>query len=146
MYQIWHQASDNAHANPMVNWIPVASFSWSIFVTTLGILPLAQIVIAEIMPEKVRDACISFCITILWIFGKNYSSHSSIGDLFIKHFSIEILAFINVKYLPSFINILGFHSTMFMFGAVSVFGALFIIFIVPETKRKSRMEILESLQ
>lgn len=35
------------------NWLPVASFSFVIFVANWGVLTLPFLVIAEIMPEKV---------------------------------------------------------------------------------------------
>lgn len=106
-----------------MNWIPVFTFSFSIFMATLGILPLVLIVVAEIMPEKIKDACVSFCMTLLWVFG-----------------------FISIKFLPSLITELGFHSAMFIFAGVCLFGAVFIIFVVPETKQKSHEEIMKSLQ
>lgn len=104
------------------NWIPVTAFSWSIFVTSLGIQPITIMVMVEIMPEKIKDASVSFCMTLLWTF-----------------------AFLNIKYLPSLIEALGFHGNMFLFAAVCLFGTVFIILFVPETRSKSHEEIMRSL-
>lgn len=129
------------------NWIPVASFSWSIFISSFGIQPLTLMILVEIMPEKIKDASVSFCMTLLWLFGKDFSlSIFFIGDLLIKHLIIQNLAFINIKFLPSFIEILGFHWTMYMFSLVCIFGVLFTISVIPETKGKSHEEIMKSLQ
>lgn len=127
------------------NFIPVVAFSWSMFITSLGIQSLTLMVcgfvvlckfhfthrilfanyqvLVEIMPEKIKDACVSFCMTLLWFF-----------------------AFVNIKYLPSFIDVLGFHWTMFIFAGICLFGALFTILFIPETKGKSHDEIMKSLQ
>lgn len=50
------------------NWIPVAALSFVIFVASLGILTLPFTVMAEIMPEKIKDASLSFCMSLLWFF------------------------------------------------------------------------------
>ena len=105
------------------NWIPLVSFSFVVFVSQLGVLSLPFIVMAEIMPEKIKDACVSFCMSLLWTF-----------------------SFITIKYLPALTETLGFHGSMFLFAFVCICGATFVIAFMPETKCKSHEEIMKSLE
>ncbi|XP_055302940.1 uncharacterized protein LOC129568722 [Sitodiplosis mosellana] len=104
-------------------WLPVTCFSFVIFVAALGILSIPFIVLAEIMPEKVKDFNVSVCMTLLWIF-----------------------AFLTTKYLPFLTDFLGFGGSMFLFAGVCVACELFIMFFMPETKGKSHEEIMELLR
>lgn len=105
------------------NWIPLASFSFVIFISSLGVLNLPFLVISEIMPENIKDFAVSFCMTVLWA-----------------------LTFIMVKYLPFITNTLGFHCSMFLFAGICLLGELFILLKVPETKGKSFEEIMDALR
>lgn len=104
------------------NWIPLVSFSFVLFIASLAVLTLPFIVISELMPEKLKEFGVSFCMTLLWSF-----------------------AFIALKYLPLLADTLGFHGSMFLFAGVCVFGAIFVAFYMPETKGKSYEEIMNSL-
>lgn len=42
------------------NWIPVASFSFVIFIASWAVLTLTSLVIAEIMPENIKDFGVTF--------------------------------------------------------------------------------------
>lgn len=106
----------------VVNWIPVASFSSATFISAFGIQSLTLTVVSEIMPEKIKEIYMSFCMTLLW--GLN---------------------FISAKYLPDFIEILGFHGSMYMFAGVCLFSALYIVLFMPETRGKSYEDIMKSL-
>lgn len=106
-----------------LNWVPVISFSFTIFVAALGIVSLSMLVFTEVMPEKMKDFGITSYLTL--------SSFS---------------AFLLVKYLPMITELLGFDMSMFLFAAVCVICELFIIFYVPETKAKSHDEIIAMLQ
>lgn len=131
------------------NWIPIASFSFGIdfvrflirgsnfvvifachlqtfsviFIASWAILTLPFLVISEIMPMKLKEFGASFCMTLLWSF-----------------------AFIIIKYLPLLTDVLQFHGTMFLFAAVCLSSALFIIVYMPETKGKSYDQIMHSLR
>ncbi|XP_031619245.1 facilitated trehalose transporter Tret1-like [Contarinia nasturtii] len=97
-----------------LNWIPIASFSFVIFVASCAILTLPFLVISEIIPENLKEFGVSFCMTLLWSF-----------------------AFIILKYLPLLTGTLGFHGSMFLFAGACLSGAIFIMFYMPETKGKS---------
>lgn len=105
------------------NFIPVASFSFVIFIASWAVLTLPFLVIAEIMPEKLKDFGSSFCNGLLWV-----------------------CAFLVIKYLPLLTDLLGFHGTMFSFAGVCLASAAFIVLYMPETKGKSYDEIMRALQ
>ncbi|XP_031622892.1 facilitated trehalose transporter Tret1-like [Contarinia nasturtii] len=105
------------------NWVPITSFSFVIFIGSWGVLTLPFLVISEIMPEKLKNFGPSFCMIILW------SSQ-----------------FLVVKYLPLLTDTLGFHYTLFIFAGVCLFGAMFIIASMPETKGRSYDEIMKMLR
>lgn len=106
-----------------IAWIPIVSFSFIVFSQSLAISTLSLAVTPEILPENLREFGVSFC---------NTSSGAS--------------AFIVLKFMPFFTDLLGFYGTMFLFGGICVPSLLFIIFYMPETKGKSYEEIMKLLQ
>lgn len=104
------------------NWIPISSFSFFIFAAAFGILTLPFIIISEVMPEKLKNFGVSFCTEILWMF-----------------------TFVAVKFLPFLINALQMHGSVYLFSIICILGAIYILFCIPETKGKSKSEIMKSL-
>lgn len=104
------------------NWIPITSFSYIVFVQSLGVSTLSYTVIVETMPENLREAGVSVTNAVL--------SASS---------------FLVLKFMPTLSHALGFYFTMYLFGAISIPCGLFIVFYVPETKGKSYQEIMKLL-
>lgn len=100
------------------NWVPILSFSFVIFVAALGIFCIPILLLSEIMPEKVKDFCMSVCMSLLWI-----------------------SSFLTIKYLPLMTDTIEFHGSMYLFAVVCVACELFIIFFVPGTKGKSHEQI-----
>lgn len=118
MLKSWH------HINvEIVNWIPLVSFSWVLFITSLGIQSVVFTVVTEIMPEKIKDAGVTLCTMLLWIF-----------------------AFLNIKFLPHLTDAISFHGAMFLYAAICFIGAVFVLIVLPETKGLSHNEIMKSLQ
>lgn len=104
------------------NWIPIVSFSWVIFIASWAILTLTFLVISEIMPEKIKEFGLSFCVALIWS-----------------------LAFLMVKLLPILTDLLGFHGIMFLFAGCCLSNAIFIILYMPETAGKSYEQIMDLL-
>lgn len=75
------------------------------------------------MPERIKDGCVSFCMSLLWTF-----------------------SFIIIKYLPMLMELLGFHGSMYLFAGICIAGAAFIVTVMPETKCKTHEEIMKSLE
>lgn len=114
---------DEIHA---LHWIPLASFATAIFIASCGILSLPYLVITEVMsvmPARLKDLGVSFVMSLIWIF-----------------------SFVCTKFLPYMIETLSFQGTLFLFAAVCLFGGLYIMLAMPETKGKSREEIMAALR
>lgn len=106
-----------------LNFIPIASFSFVIFVASVAVLSLTFLVISEILPQKLKNFGVSFCMTVLWA-----------------------SAFLIIKFLPFMTDSLGFHGTMFCFAAICIASAIFIVLGMPETKGKTYDEIMRALE
>lgn len=104
------------------SWVPIASFSFVIFIASFAILTLPFLVISEVMPEKLKDFGQTLCMNFMWI-----------------------TTFIMVKLLPFITDSLGLHGAMFLFAVVCVLGAIFVLMYLPETKGKSYEQIMNSL-
>jgi MFS family permease len=103
-------------------FIPVASFSLVLSAAAIGRLPLTFMIMAEIMPSKTRSFGVSISTTFNWI-----------------------LDFLALRYFSMLVDLLQFHTCMFIFSGFSIFGTIFVIFFVPETKSKSFDEIANLL-
>lgn len=119
---IYMMLKDQHYAVESLNWIPITSFSYIVFVQSLGVSTLSYTVIVETMPENLREAGVSVTNAVL--------SASS---------------FLVLKFMPTLSKALGFYFTMYLFGIISIPCGLFIIFYVPETKGKSYQEIMKLL-
>lgn len=106
----------------MVNWIPLVSYSAATFISAIGIQTVTITVVYEIAPEKIKETYMSFCMTVSWT-----------------------LSFISTKYLPQFLEVLGFHYSMYVFAGVCILSAIYIILWMPETKGLSYEQIMNSL-
>ncbi|XP_037811226.1 facilitated trehalose transporter Tret1-like [Lucilia sericata] len=104
------------------SWIPVASFSFTIFIACWGVLTLPFVVVSEIMPPKIRNAGSMICMLTLWLF-----------------------SFFLLKYLTVLSELFGMYGIMFVFASCCFVGAIFIVLFVPETKGKSIEKILANL-
>lgn len=96
------------------SWLPLVCFSLVIYIASLGVLTLPFVVLAEIMPQKIKGFAITSCMALLWVF-----------------------AFIAIKYFSALFDLFGMHGTMLLFSCCSLSGTLFVAFVVPETKGKS---------
>lgn len=104
------------------NWIPVMSFSFISFISSLGIMSLPLLVFSEVVPEKVKDFGVAAYLTLTWL-------------------SASVL----IKYLPNIIDSIGLDITMFVFAALCVACEVYIILFVPETKGKCHEDIMAAL-
>lgn len=103
-------------------FIPVASLSLVIFAASIGRLPLTYIMMAEIMPQNIRSIGVSICTTCNWI-----------------------LAFVLLRFFSTIVGVLQFHNCMLLFCCSALFGMIFVILYVPESKNRSFEEIENSL-
>lgn len=115
--------SENGYQLDGFKWIPIASFSLAVCVGSIGVLTLPFLVVSEIMPPKIRNIGCMICMEVLWVF-----------------------AFFVLKFLPLMTLSLGMHGTMFVFASCCLAGAMFVIFVVPETKGKSIETIMRIME
>jgi MFS family permease len=103
--------------------IPVVSLSLIIFCASAGRLPLTYIMMAEIMPQNMRSFGVSISTTCNWV-----------------------LAFVLLRIFSTIVDLFKFHVCMFIFFGFALFGMIFVMIYVPETKNKSFEEIENSLK
>lgn len=105
------------------DWVPGVLVIGFFFFATLGFLTLPFAMIAELFPQRFRG------------FGSGLTI-----------FAGYTMSFVIIKLYPDMIEILG-NGILFMFyGTVSLFGILFVYFILPETKGKSLQEIEDNFR
>lgn len=106
--------------------------------------PLPFVVLAEIIPHKVT---IENCHR-----KPNYVGYKRISSIFqirdvgttICMTSISFFAFITMKTFPPLVSSLGLYSVMYIYCAVAVFGVIFGVFVVEETKGKNLNKLDEN--
>lgn len=119
VYMLFYEMKFNVE---VVSWIPITSFSFVIFIASWAVLTLPFLVISEVMPEKLKDFGLSFCVLMLWL-----------------------ASFIVTKCFPILMDLLHFSGTIFLFAGCCLSSALFIFIYLPETKGKSYDEIMYAL-
>jgi len=84
----------------------------------LTLAPVTWVLISEIFPNRVRSQAVSFAVSALWIasFALTYS-------------------------FPVINRSIGSSGTFLGYGAICLAGALFVLYLVPETKGRSLEEI-----
>ncbi|EDW03495.1 GH11266 [Drosophila grimshawi] len=104
------------------DWVPIAAFSFMLFIAAWGLLSLPFLVISEILPPKIRSTGNMLLMSLLW------------G-----------LSVFMIKILPLMTAAWGMHGTVLLFACCSLCGAVFIAIFVPETKGKTIETILANL-
>lgn len=103
---------ENGHVDlSSFRWVPVLCLSIHVLNYGLGAGPMPYIVTSETLPIDIKSLAVS--VVIWW------------GTL---------LAFLNVKFFPLFIDKVGLSECLFSYGILSLTGCLFIWSTVPETK------------
>ncbi|KAL9706868.1 hypothetical protein quinque_010386 [Culex quinquefasciatus] len=115
-------AKSLGHDVTAFNWLPLVCFSFVIFIASMGVLTLPFVVLAEIMPQKIKGFAITSCMAVLWVF-----------------------AFVAIKYFSTLFDVLGMHGTLLLFALCSLAGTVFVAAVVPETKGKSFDAIAKSM-
>lgn len=105
------------------NWIPIASLSFSVFLASFAVTAIPLTVTAEIMPNKLKEIGVAFCVAMLSIF-----------------------AFVVVGCMPVIADSIGFGGCLFIFATFCLVGTVFVILYLPETKGKSYGEIMNLMR
>lgn len=101
-------------------WIPVASFSAIILMSSIGMLPLTFVILSEIIPKKIKNLVILLALETMWS-----------------------IAFILVSFYPKITAEYGTYSCMFTFATCCILGGIFYLAKLPETKGKTHEEIMQ---
>ncbi|XP_037039363.1 facilitated trehalose transporter Tret1-like isoform X2 [Bradysia coprophila] len=101
-----------------VDWIPVASASFYIFVNCVGVKPMPYLYVAEILPGNTRNVGLSICMMSLTLFSTT-----------------------TVFTLPLLIELFDLHAVMWTYGCICLLGILFSVFVMSETKGKNLNKI-----
>ena len=97
--------------------LPVCCVALYQFSYGAGISPLGHVFLGELMPPEYKVlAGVNLSLTVITIF-------------------------ITTKMFPTMVVLLGPHWTYWMFGSVALISNAFYLFLVPETKGKSLVEI-----
>lgn len=97
-----------------LNWVPVTSLGFVIFISSVGIFPLSLICMVEALPTKVR----------------------SIGFI-VGAFSLAFSSLVVVALYPILLEIIDLHGCMSLFAITCLLGTFFVIFVMDETKGKT---------
>uniref|UniRef100_A0A1L8DF24 Putative facilitated trehalose transporter tret1 n=1 Tax=Nyssomyia neivai TaxID=330878 RepID=A0A1L8DF24_9DIPT len=101
------------YALAFLDWVPVATLSLVIYISSVGILALPYIVLSEVLPSKIRAVGSSFCLV-----------------------TISISAFVILKAMPILMTSIQLFGCLWLFAGFCIIGAIFIALVVPETKGK----------
>lgn len=110
---------DRGYAVEPYSWVAVTSFAAMLLLASCGIVPLPFVVLAEVMPERIRSAGSTMCLCVSWS-----------------------LVFIMVKVFPATVLAVGLHGCIFAFAGCCFAGALFVACVLPETRGKSYEQIV----
>lgn len=106
-----------------ISFLPVGVLCVFVIVFSLGLGPIPWLISSEIFAPEIRSVCGSVAGTINWF-----------------------LAFIITKFYKEIAEFIGEDSVFYICGILSLIGALFVFYFVPETKGKSINEIQNDLE
>lgn len=96
------------------NLLPVISLSLIIFIAAIGVIPVPYVLVNEIFPRKIRKVAATMCTC-----------------------TVNIFAFVMLRTFPIMLSRFHLYGCMWFFAAVSLFGLIFTIFAITETKGKN---------
>lgn len=103
-----------------LSWLPVFLLVAYFFASTLGFLTMPFAMAAEVFPGDIRGTATGLIGCIAYVFN-----------------------FITVKTYPAMVSGMGKEAVFCFYGAMALFGTIFIVLFLPETKGKSLQEIEE---
>ncbi|XP_062545777.1 facilitated trehalose transporter Tret1-like [Armigeres subalbatus] len=102
--------------------LPILSLSFTILFSSFGILPLPYVILAEVLPHKIRNVGSTLAILI-----------------------ISSSAFVVLKLFPVMIDRIHLYGTMWFHATICFISIFVIFFAVPETKGKDLLSAEEKL-
>lgn len=105
-----------------IGFLPILSLSIFVIVFSLGFGPIPWMISSEVCPREIKTVTSASAGTFNWF-----------------------LAFLVTLFFPDIKEAVGGDSTFFAFMVICVIGAVYVFFIVPETKGKSLEQIQREL-
>ncbi|XP_046983357.1 facilitated trehalose transporter Tret1-like [Schistocerca americana] len=105
-----------------LDWLPLASLCLFVVAFSLGLGPVTWVLLGELYAPEVRAFAGSLCCLVSWTF-----------------------SFLVTTFFSELSSAVGIQGTFWIFGSVAVAGALFVFFVVPETKDRSLEEVQRQL-
>lgn len=118
------------------DWIPVTSFLFTIFIASCGVVPLMFLsMVEQIKPVKVCRAFIALLIFIIF-FVSFLSHHTKIRTVGVTICNVimQLVSFTTLKLFPILMVSYGLHVAMLMFAIPCTLGAMYVYFVIKETK------------
>ncbi|XP_049879964.1 uncharacterized protein LOC126376541 [Pectinophora gossypiella] len=103
-------------------WAPVTLLSMVLFLYNIGLGSVPYVLISELFSINVRSLASSLLISWMWLSN-----------------------FLLLRYYGPMAVSLGLHSVYYISASVTLLGAAYIYFVIPETKGKSQGQIQEEL-
>lgn len=105
-----------------IGFLPILCVIVFISAFSLGFGPIPWMISAELLPPEIKSTASSLAAFFNWL-----------------------LAFIITRFYANAVSAFGQDKTFYFFAIICMVGSVFIVFIVPETKGKSILEVQEML-
>lgn len=103
-------------------WIPVVALSVYVITYCLGMGPGPYVICSEIFEQDIFGLAIAITLLFTWI-----------------------IAFMVVKFFANLVDLIGMFGCFFILGTSCILTFIFIYVFIPETKGRSREDILNEL-
>ncbi|XP_067620069.1 uncharacterized protein [Eurosta solidaginis] len=103
------------------SWLPFLIMACIILTANVGLIPVPAIVMVELLPSKIREKAVTFCVTML-----------------------SLLAFLAVKIFPPALQSFGLAACMWGYASFAALGLLYVMIFVPETRGRSMHSDVEN--
>ncbi len=107
---------------PNLTWLPVTCMSLLVCAFGVGIGAVSFILFGEICSNDIKGFAVGTAMTLNWL-----------------------SAFFVTKFFTNLVQLLGIGPTFWIFSIFNFLGALFIFFLIPETKGRTLSEIQEKI-
>lgn len=132
---------------PETNWVPMYGLSITIFIASIGLLPIAFIITVDILPPKV-----SYIENKSALFSNHRIIHLLIefqirnATMTMTSMMMWVLGFAtNIGYLY-LLPVIKLHGCLLVFSAVCFVCAIYTMIFIPETKGKSSESVEKLLE
>lgn len=106
-----------------VDWLPITTLCVCIFCDSFGLQPVSVVLIGDMFSYKNRGTVMATAMSLA-----------------------SLLAFLQMLFFKPIASATGIHIAFYAFGVVCLIAAVYVIFVIPETKQRSLEEIYYDLK